>query len=299
MPANFERYLAMTQKTDTENLINYNGKLISANAPVFAVDNRAFRYGDGLFESIRIINGAMPLFHYHYPRLVHACEMLKLQLDKKFNATYFKTQILKAAKAKGLEENSRARLSIFRTAGGYYLPKSSKAEYVIEIRPLTEQGFELNHRGFKIDLYVEVEKPVSKLSSFKTCNALIYVLAALHRKEHGLDDCMLVNWKSRIIESIDSNIFIVKNGIVHTPPLAEGCVAGVMRDYVLHLLEKLNIEFIESPLSLEEVFVADEMFLTNAIHGLKWVGEYKSKKYELNLAVTLSDAMNKDLLNKW
>jgi len=289
----------MTQKKDTENLINYNGTLTSANAPVFAVDNRAFRYGDGLFESIRIINGAMPLFHYHYPRLVHACEMLKLQLDKKFNATYFKTQILKVAKAKGLEENSRARLSIFRTAGGYYLPKSSKAEYIIEIRPLTEQGFELNHRGFKIDLYAEVEKPVSKLSSFKTCNALIYVLAALHRKEQGLDDCMLVNWKSRIIESIDSNIFIVKNGIVHTPPLAEGCVAGVMRDYVLHLLEKLNIEFIESPLSLEEVFTADEMFLTNAIHGVKWVGEYKSKKYDLKLAATLSEAMNKDLLNKW
>ena len=289
----------MTNKTDTENLINYNGSLISANVPVFAVDNRAFRYGDGLFESIRIIDGAMPLFHLHYPRLVHACEMLKLQLDTKFNATYFKTQIMKIAKAKGLEQNSRARLSIFRTAGGYYLPKSNKAEFIIEIRPLTENGFELNQRGFKIDLYADMEKPVSKLSSFKTCNALIYVLASLYRKEHGLDDCMLINWKSRIIESIDSNIFIVKNGVVHTPPLAEGCVAGVMRDYVLHLLEKLNIEFSETPLSLEEIFTADEMFLTNAIHGLKWVGEYKSKKYEVKMAKTLSEALNKDLLKKW
>jgi branched-subunit amino acid aminotransferase/4-amino-4-deoxychorismate lyase len=281
---------------DKENLINYNGELISANVPVFAVDNRAFRYGDGLFESIRIIDGEMPLYDLHYPRLVHACEMLKLELDKKFNATYFKKEILKIAKTKGLTKNARARLSIFRTAGGYYLPKSSRAEFIIEIRPLTEKGFELNDKGFKIDLYADVEKPISKLSSFKTCNALIYVLAALHRQENNLDDCMLINLKSRIVESIDSNIFIVKDGIVHTPPLVEGCVAGVMRDYVLQLMAKLNIEFVESPLTLEEVFTSDEMFLTNAIHGIKWVGEYKSKRFELKMAKTLSDALNKELL---
>jgi branched-subunit amino acid aminotransferase/4-amino-4-deoxychorismate lyase len=281
---------------DKENLINYNGELVSANVPVFAVDNRAFRYGDGLFESIRIIDGEMPLYDLHYPRLVHACEMLKLELDKKFNATYFKKEILKIAKTKGLTKNSRARLSIFRTAGGYYLPKSSRAEFIIEIRPLTEKGFELNDKGFKIDLYADVEKPISKLSSFKTCNALIYVLAALHRQENNLDDCMLINLKSRIVESIDSNIFIVKDGIVHTPPLVEGCVAGVMRDYVLQLMAKLNIEFVESPLTLEEVFTSDEMFLTNAIHGIKWVGEYKSKRFELKMAKTLSDALNKELL---
>jgi len=281
---------------DKENLINHNGDLISANVPVFAIDNRAFRYGDGLFESIRIIKGEIPLYHLHYPRLVHACEMLKLELDKKFNAEYFRRQIMKIAEAKGLTDNSRARLSIFRTAGGYYLPKSSKAEFIIEIRPLTEKGFELNDRGFKIDLYSEVEKPVSKLSTFKTCNALIYVLAALHRQEHGLDDCMLINLKSRIIESIDSNIFIVKDGVVHTPPLAEGCVAGIMRDYILQLMTKMKMEHVETPLTLEHVFTADEMFLTNAIHGLKWVGEYKSKKYELKVAKILSDAMNKELL---
>jgi 4-amino-4-deoxychorismate lyase len=287
---------AKTAKTEIKNLINYNGELISADVPVFAIDNRAFRYGDGMFESIRIIDEEMPLYHLHFPRLQHACEMLKLELDKKFTAAYFKKEILKIAKAKGLTENSRARLSIFRTAGGYYLPKSSKAEFIVEIRPLTEQGFELNQKGFKIDLYADVEKPVSKLSSFKTCNALIYVLAALHRKEHGLDDCMLINWKSRIVESIDSNIFIVKDGVIHTPPLAEGCVAGVMRDYILQLITKLKMEFSEIPLTLEEIFTADEMFLTNAIHGLKWVSEYKSKKFELNYARKLSAALNSELL---
>jgi branched-subunit amino acid aminotransferase/4-amino-4-deoxychorismate lyase len=289
----------MSSKTiisENENLINYNGKLISSNVPVFAIDNRAFRYGDGMFESIRIIDGEMPLYQLHFPRLTHACQMLKLEMDKKFTDAYFKNEILKIAKAKGLTENSRARLSIFRTAGGYYLPKSSKAEFIIEIRPLTENGFELNKNGFKIDLYADVEKPVSKLSSFKTCNALIYVLAALHRKENGLDDCMLINWKSRIVESIDSNIFIVKDSVVHTPPLAEGCVAGVMRDYMLQLMTKLKIEYTEMPLTLEEVFTADEMFLTNAIHGLKWVSEYKSKKYELNFALKLSSALNRELL---
>src|SRR5437016_5308835 len=124
-----------------ENLINFNGNLVASVVPVFNVDNRAFRYGDGLFESIRIIDGELPLYHLHFPRLQHACEMLKLELDKKMNAAWFNKQVLKTAEANNLTKNSRARLSIFRTAGGYYLPQSSKAEFIIEIRPLTEKGF--------------------------------------------------------------------------------------------------------------------------------------------------------------
>src|ERR1035437_6761652 len=101
--------MGTAENMDKENLINYNGNLISANVPVFAIDNRAFRYGDGMFESIRIINGEIPLYHLHFPRLQHACEMLKLELDKNYNADYFKKQILKIAKSKGLTNNSRAR----------------------------------------------------------------------------------------------------------------------------------------------------------------------------------------------
>lgn len=280
---------------DKKTVINLNGELISSKDPIFSVDNRAFRYGDGLFESVRMINGEMPLFDLHFPRLMHGCEMLRLDLDKEYTYDFFKLQMMRTAEAKGLTDNCRIRLSIYRTAGGYYLPMSNKAEFLIEVRPLTEKGFELNEKGFKIDLYSDIEKPVSKLSSFKTCNALIYVLAAIHRQKNKLDDCLLINWKSRVIESIDSNFFVVEDGVVKTPPLAEGCVEGIMRKHILSMLDEMGITSQEVPMTLEDLFRAEELFLTNAIHGIKWVEQYKSKTYKLDIAKRLSEKLNRSL----
>ena len=235
----------------------------------------------------------MPLYDLHYPRMMYGCNLLKLELDRKWDKDYFLAEIIKTVEAKGLKDNCRVRLSLYRTAGGYYLPHSNKAEYLIEVRPLNETGFEFNEKGFNVDIYTEIEKPVSKFSTFKTCNALIYVLAAIHRQQKGLDDCLLLNWKSRVIESIDSNIFAVKDGEVKTPPLAEGCVGGVMRESVMQMMEKNSIGCTETPFTLEDLFEADELFLTNAIHGIKWVGNYKSKKFENKVSKELSISLNK------
>jgi branched-chain amino acid aminotransferase len=279
---------------DKKQLINLNGQLFPSKEPIFGADNRAFRYGDALFETIRMIGGKLPLLHLHLPRLVRGCELLRLKMDKSFNADFFQQQINLLAEARGISE-ARIRLTLFRTAGGYYLPASSQTEYLIEIEKVEGQGFEYNEKGLSVDLFTEIEKPATQFSTFKTANALVYVLAAMHKKDRELDDCLLINSKSRVIESIDSNLFLVEKGELHTPPVAEGCVAGVMREHLISLAEKEGIAWHEMPLTLEELFSAEEMFLSNAINGIRWVEHYKSKQYSNDLSARLHKSLRKSV----
>lgn len=262
-----------------KNLINHNGSLIDGAAPALMVSNRAFRYGDGIFESIRLWEGQMPLFHLHFRRLMESAQIIKLKLPKQQDEDFFKQEILKLAEAKGVGRNARIRLCLYRKDGGAYEPVSSTAEFLIEAEGKKEKLFEPGEEGLTIDLYSEMEKPATRLSNIKSCNALVYVLAALYRKEHKLDDCLLINNKGRVIEAIESNIFLVEEGTVVTPPLAEGCVDGVMRAYVMQLMEQEGIAVHESPIVLEQLFSAREIFFTNAIRGIRSVRRYKSREY--------------------
>lgn len=276
-------------------LINLNGSILSSQEPVFSVDNRAFRYGDGLFESIRVINNNLQLFDIHFKRFTAGCDVLKLKLEKEWTKEYFHAKISELLEMKGIGNNARVRLSFFRTKGGFYEPTSNKAVYLIEAEPMKEKGYPLNKEGLVLDLYNETEKPTNLFSTYKTSNSLIYVLAAIHKKEHKLDDCFLLNSKSRIIETIDANIFLVKNGEISTPPTTEGCVAGIMREYLLGVMEANNIKYHKTPIALEDLFSAEEVFLTNSINGVQWVKSYKVKNYELGVAQILSDHLNANI----
>lgn len=269
----------MAKSNSSAHVFSYNGELIDINERIFGIDNRAFRYGDGIFESLRIIGGKLPLWHKHYERMVKGCALLKLKMPAALTDEALLAEVMKVMKANNLEDNGRVRISVFRKAGGFYLPENNEAEFTIEVRPVTDEHFSLNKNGLSIDLYTEVEKPVGRLSTLKTSNALIYVLAAIYREEKKLDDCLLINWKSRIIESIDSNIFLIKADKITTPPLAEGCVAGVMRAYVMELLNANGHSLHEESIDIEDLFSADGLILTNAVKGIRWVSTYKTKEY--------------------
>jgi len=277
-------------------MINYNGNILSAKEPIFASDNRSFRYGDGIFESIRVINGNIQLFDLHYARLISGCQLMKLKIAKEWTFDFFKNKINALLKENETAENARVRLTVFRGTGGYYEPTNTKAEYLIEADPWKGKGYALNEKGVLVDIYTDMEKTTSLFSTYKTNNSLIYVLASIHKKEHKLDDCFLINSKNRVIEAIDSNIFLVKGGEISTPPTTEGCVAGVMREYLLKVMDENNITYHQTPITLEDLFTAEEIFLTNSISGVQWVKTYKVKNYELGIAKILSEHLNNHLL---
>ncbi len=273
----------------------YNNEFHSEHDTLFKNTNRSFRYGDGLFETMRYANSKIHLFDAHIERLLNGLQFLRIEIPKNWNKQFFKNKIISLLEKNNLYENARIRLSIFRSDGGYYAPRSNKGDFLIEVDSFTDPGFTLNKKGLKVDIFTEMEKACNLYSNYKSSNALVYVLASINRKEEQLDDCLLINSKNRVAEAISSNLFMVKNGEVITPPLTEGCVAGVMRSHILEIMEQQGIKYHLNPVLLEDLFNADEMFLTDSIKGIRWVSSYKVKRYDLGIAKDLSEMLNQEI----
>lgn len=276
--------------------LNYNGTLIQQDQPVIRSSNRSFRYGDGVFETIRVINGKPQLLEKHFQRLLEGCKILNYELSSDQQQLHHFVAQVKTLIEKNLScNNSRIRFSIFRNDGGFYTPNSNAISFLIEINPLLENEYTLNTKGLLVDIYPDIKKAKSLLSKLKSSNALLYVLASNYALQHKWDDSIIVNDKGNIVEATNSNIFAVKNGVLYTPPIDEGCVDGVMRSHIIKVAFESKIAVYEIPLAMNVLLNADELFLTNAINGIKWIGAYKVKRYFNNTSKLLIERLNQDL----
>ena len=260
----------------------YNDKPYKEGTAVISQDNRSFKFGDGLFETLKITKGKIQLSEYHFKRLYSGMETLQFQIPKHFTADYLQAKIVALFKKNKHIADVRVRLIIFRGDGGLYDPNDHFPNYIIQTWDI-ENYKVLNPNGLHIDIYQEAIKSCDKFANLKSNNYLPYVMAALHAKNIKVNDCILLNSFNRVCDTSIANIFIIKNGEVYTPPLSEGCVAGVIRKFIL---EKLNLDFtiIEKPISVEELENADEVFVTNSIKGIRWVNQFRDSKYS-NTAV--------------
>lgn len=275
--------------------VNNNGEVIENHGPVIRSGNRGFLYGDGLFESIRIINGHPVNLKHHIGRLLEGAKCLKMRVPSFYSAEFFEKLIVDLLQKSEIRYGGRCRLSLDRIAGGTYAPESNEVEYFIEVYPLESNYFQLNQKGLEIDLFMDLRKPKNFLSGFKTKNGLIYVLASIAAKEKGVDDFLLHNENGGIIEATSSNIFVVSNGVLYTPGLEEGCLAGTMRMQIINLALENGIKVYECNLMPQNLLVADEIFLSNAISGVKWVSGYRTKRYINSTAKLFIDLLN----TKW
>ncbi|MEK7257028.1 MAG: aminotransferase class IV, partial [Bacteroidota bacterium] len=234
--------------------------------------NRSFRYGDGIFESIRVFNGKMPFLDRHWRRLSAGMQALRLEAPPHFTQAFFKEKTLKTIENQG---NWRVRLIVFRSGGGLYTPEKNEADFLIEASPLAADNFEWQTEGLHVGICETVKLTPSIFSPFKTCSALPFVLAGIFKKENRLDDCLLLNQTGRIVCGGSSNLFLVENGRLFTPPISEGCVAGVIRSAVLDVAKALKIKVKEAKIPTRCLAQADEIFLTNAVQGIRWVRQLK------------------------
>ena len=168
---------------------------------------------------------------------------------------------------------------IYRGNGGLYDPENLYPNFVIQSWPLQETANELNTNGLEIDIYTEARKVCDSFSMVKSNNYLAYAMAALWAKKNKLKDCLLLNPYNNICDSTIANIFIVQNNMVKTPALAEGCINGVARSYLIECLKKDNIALSETTISAEDILHASEVFLTNAISGIRWVKQLGERSY--------------------
>lgn len=223
--------------------------------------NRAFIYGDLVFETIRVADGIPQLLTLHFKRLVEGARLLKFEHALSYDI--FSKAIVNSI-SNSQRKTARVRFILYRNAEGFYTPTTNKTAYEVEVFPLTENT---NH-PIKTGIYSDNYKPCTELSSLKSGNALLYVMAGIFAKEHGWDDAILLNEHGCICEATSSNIFIVKNEKVYTPALTEGCVAGVMREHTLEQLRHAEYEIHETVISPEQLLDADAVFLTNALRGV-------------------------------
>ncbi len=249
------------------NYVNHNGKLLPKEDALVPADNNTFRYGYGLFETMLVQEGDIMLGQYHMERLFGGMKQLLFELPALMTADLLTEQVLVTARKNNMERLCRVRLQVYAGGGGLFSREANRPGYVIECFGLEPTAMQLNENGLVAGIAEGISKSTDSLSNLKSCNGLIYAMAAKQAMAHKWNDALICNTHGNIAESSIANVFWVKDGCIYTPPLSEGCVAGVMRR---HLMEKTAIE--EKPFSMEDLYEADEIFLTNAIKRMKWVG---------------------------
>ncbi len=272
---------------------------MDAAEPVLMADNRGFRYGDGLFETMKMISGRILLEDLHFDRLFTSLQILKYNLPSFFTASLLKQQVLKLCSENNCEMLSRIRFTVFRGNGGLQ-DHDNSPHYLIECWPLSDTINQLNHDGLVIDTYPYARKSCDILSSLKSANFLPYVMAADYALKNKLNDCLILNTNNGIADATIANVFIVKDGIIKTPSLTDGCVNGVMRKYLLGKLSAEGYKIVEGAIIENDLLSADEIFLTNAISGIRWVKKFREKTYSDNLIRIIYDRFVRSIyfLNK-
>jgi branched-chain amino acid aminotransferase len=273
----------------------FNGQFCKDGEMVISADNRSFRYGDGLFETMRVIDDSIALAEYHFERLFEGISKLQFECPSYFTAVFLAEEILSLCKKNKIEKAARVRLMVFRGNGGLYDPEDLKPNYLIQTWPLDQPGFGWNENGLVVDLYPSAQKSCDDFAALKSNNFLPYIMAALYAKQNRLDDSMVVNQYGRIADATIANIFSVKDGTIYTPPLSEGCVAGVMRRFLLVDIAAEGYTMKESQFQLNDLLEADELLLTNAVQGIRWVRQFRNKTYINNTGLELMREVNKKI----
>ncbi|MGM0479659.1 MAG: aminotransferase class IV [Bacteroidota bacterium] len=275
--------------------INNNGEVLKNDGATLTAANRGHLYGDGLFESIRVVDGKPINLEAHILRMLEGAATLKMRTPAFYSTAFFEEKIIELLKLSSIDQGGKVRISIDRMSGGTYRPSSNETTYFIEVSPLNDELFRLNPRGWEVDLYTAMRKHKNKLSNFKTKNGLLYVMCAIEAQEKGLDDLLITDSKGGILEGSSSNLFVVSNGVLYTPGLEEGCLGGVMRMTLINLALENGIKVYESSIMPQNLLAADEVFLTNAIKGIVWVGGYRTKRYVNDMSTHLLKLLNQ----KW
>ena len=260
--------------------------------------NRAFLYGDAVFETVKIVNAKILFLEDHYFRLMSSMRVVRMEIPMNFTMEYFEEQILILAKVKNLENSARARITVFRNDGGYYLPQNNTISFLINVESLEDKLYSINQEEYKVDLYNDFYVAKQLLSSIKTTNKLINITGSIFAKENDLDNCLLLNDSKNVIEALQGNIFMLNGNKLITPPVSEGCLNGVMRKQIIGLAKKIEtLEVAEEAISPFDLQKADELFITNVIKGIQPITRYRKKDFTINLSRILVEKLNDSMRN--
>lgn len=274
--------------------IHFNGQIIAGTELKIGPDNRAFNYGDGLFESIRVFKSRIPLLSYHVSRLLRDADRMGYALPATFNLEFIERSIRDLLERNAMS-NARVKISLYRRSGGFYFPATDEVDCLMAASELASERLQLDPEGLDMTVYTGNLKAITPLSNMKTCNSLLYVLAGREARERKFDDAFIINQKGHFIESVSANMFIKLDSELITPPLNEGPLDGVLRQYLIDHLQLADLRITERAVDESLMNAAEEVLLTNAVQGVRWVAGYRGREFGRKTAGRITDALNK----KW
>lgn len=275
-------------------MINSNGN--NSTALNSLSQNRGFLYGDAVFETMKIVNSKILFLEDHYFRLMASMRILRMEIPMDFTMEFFEEQVLTTVTNNGFAESSRARITVYRNDGGFYLPTTNTISFLIHASPLDNKDYLLESRPCEVDLYKDFYISKQLLSTLKTTNKVLHVTASIYADENDLDNCILLNESKNVVEVLQWNIFMLQGNRLITPPVSEGCCNGILRKQLLLLAKKIEgLEVIEEVISPFDLQKADELFYTNVIKGIQSITKYRKKDFTNVLANQLVEKLNEHI----
>lgn len=275
-------------------MIDFNGDLLPKNTFFLDHENRGLRYGDALFETIRVVNGKIIFWEDHYLRLMASMRILRMEIPMNFTMEYLEERIMAVVTGNMLEDKpARVRFTVFRNNGGRYLPTTNDVSFIIETEVLETPFFVLDKEAYEVELFKDFYINPDMLATLKTNNRLINVVGSVYADENGYRNCLLLNNEKKVVEALNGNLFLVNDNIIKTPPLKDGCINGIIRKRLIDILKALDqYVFEEDHISPFELQKADELFITNAIVGIRPISKYRKKEYGTTVATDLVGKLN-------
>jgi branched-chain amino acid aminotransferase len=269
-------------------MVNFNGELLFEKNVQLSSENRGFKYGDAIFETIKVNQHKIIFWEDHYFRLMASMRMLRMKIPMQFTMEFLEQEILKTIAAQDKAPVFRVRLNVCRKDGGLYTPKTNEIDYLIDAKASDYKTKEI----YLVDVFKDFYSYSGLLSTIKTNNRMLNTLASIYAKENDLDNCVLINEKKGVVELANANIFVLKGNVLKTPALTEGCIKGIIRAKVIEIIAK-NPDYTleETTISPFEIQKADEVFITNAIMGVQPITNYKKKKFKIDFASKIAKSL--------
>ncbi len=247
-----------------EQLVYINGEIVSRDKAQIPVFDRGLLYGYGLFETMRSYNGHVFYLDRHIARLVNSAGVLGIR--EALEPQKLETGVLRTLKANGLDD-ARIRLTVTAGEGsrGLALPVSGKLTIIITVEELVLPSPEMYAKGLRTSVVSIRRNNRSPLCCMKTLGYLENLLAHAEAVDAGSDEAILLNVDGEVAECSASNIFIVEDGEIITPPIKAGILPGITRRVVIDLASSLGIKVAEEAVTVERLLNAEEVFITNSV----------------------------------
>ncbi len=272
-------------------MVNYNGQIVDDSALYLNGNNRGLLYGDALFETLRVVDGRLIFWEDHYLSLMSSMRILRMEIPMSFTMEFLEEQILMLLPGGQKNNSTKIRITVYRNQGGLYRPENNEVSYIISADLLANPYYILDEDSYEVELYKDFTVSKNMLSNLKTNNRIVNVVGSIYAKENGYHNCLMLNDSKSVVEALNGNIFVVKDNVIKTPPIEDGCIKGITRKKILDILHKIDTyECLEKSISPFELQQADELFITNSINGIQPISKYRKK--------TFNNIVARDILGK-